>query len=122
MRETIAKTDVKRESGHLYFIKKGDIWSAPLKKPGQPKGKQVKAASTGVEMDYSKYMYFVGTDNSGNLIVERTERQVGGSKRAKKPAAKKPAAKKASPKKGAAKKPAAKKPAKKAGGKKGKKR
>ena len=121
MRETIAKTDVKRESGHLYFIKKGDIWSAPLKKPGQPKGKQVKAASTGVEMDYSKYMYFVGTDNSGNLIVERTERQVGGSKRAKK--SKSAPAKKASPKKGAAKKPAAKKTAaKKAGGKKGKKR
>jgi DNA-binding protein HU-beta len=126
MRETIAKTDVKRESGHLYFIKKGDIWSAPLKKPGQPKGKQVKAASTGVEMDYSKYMYFVGTDNNGNLIVERTERQVGGSKRAK-PAKKAaaPAAKKAAPaaKKAPAKKaPAKKAPAKKAPAKKSKKK
>ena len=122
MRETVAKTDVKRESGHLYFIKKGDIWSAPLKKPGQPKGKQVKAASTGVELDYSKYMYFVGTDNSGNLVVERTERQVGGSKRSKKGASK-PAAKKASSGKKGAKKPAAKKAsAKKSGGKKGKKK
>ena len=121
MRETIAKTDVKRESGHLYFIKKGDIWSAPLKKPGQPKGKQVKAASTGVELDYSKYMYFVGTDNSGNLVVERTERQVGGSKRAK--SSKKAAPKKAAGGKKGAKKPVAKKAsAKKAGGKKGKKR
>ena len=122
MRETIAKTDVKRESGHLYFIKKGDIWSAPLKKPGQPKGKQVKAASTGVELDYSKYMYFVGTDSSGNLVVERTERQVGGSKRAK--SAKKAAApkKSAGGKKGA-KKPVAKKAsAKKAPAKKGKKK
>ncbi|MDX2087082.1 MAG: hypothetical protein SFX73_04485 [Kofleriaceae bacterium] len=123
MRETIAKTDVKRESGHLYFIKKGDIWSAPLKKPGQPKGKQVKAASTGVELDYSKYMYFVGTDNSGNLIVERTERQVGGSKRASKGGKKAAPAKKAAAKKPAAKKaPAKKAPAKKAGGKKGKKK
>ncbi|HVK85340.1 MAG TPA: hypothetical protein VM513_14580 [Kofleriaceae bacterium] len=122
MRETIAKTDVKRESGHLYFIKKGDIWSAPLKKPGQPKGKQVKAASTGVELDYSKYMYFVGTDNSGNLVVERTERQVGGSKRAKS-SSKKAAPKKAAGGKKGAKKPVAKKAsAKKAGGKKGKKR
>lgn len=25
MRETIAKTDVKRESGHLYFIQKSSI-------------------------------------------------------------------------------------------------
>jgi hypothetical protein len=111
MRETVAKTDVKREKGNLYFIKKGDIWSAPLKKPGQPKGKQAKAASTGVELDYSKYMYFVGTDNSGNLIVERTERQVGGSKR-----------KKGGAKKGGAKKTAAKKTAKKGGGKKGAKK
>jgi hypothetical protein len=117
-RETIAKTDVKREKGNLYFIKKGDIWSAPLKKPGQPKGKQVKAAATGVELDYSKYMYFVGTDGGGNLIVERTERQVGGTKRkAKKGAAPKKA------KKGGAKKTSAKKTGGgKKGGKKGKKK
>lgn len=113
-RETIAKTGVKREKGFLYFIKKGDVWSAPLKKPGQPKGKQAKAAATGVELDYSKYMYFVGTDSSGDLIVERTERQVGGSKRKAKKGG-------GGAKKGA-KKSAAKKTAKKGGGKKGAKK
>jgi hypothetical protein len=106
-RETIATTDVEAMPGHLYFVSKGDVWMAPLKKPGQPKGKKVKAAATGVETDYSKYMYFVGRKN-GKLIVERTERQVGGSKRAKA--------------KGSAKKGAVKKTAKKAAGKKGKKK
>lgn len=119
MRETIAKTGVKRESGYLYFVKKGDIWSAPLKKPGQPKGKQVKAAATGVDMDYTKYMYFVGTDSNGDLIVERTERQVGGSKRKK--SAKASAPKKTGGGKKGAKKPA-KKPAAKKAAKKGKKK
>jgi hypothetical protein len=121
MRETIAKTGVKRESGYLYFVKDGDIWSAPLKKPGQPKGKQQKAAATGVDLDYSKYMYFVGTDKNGDLILERTERQVGGSKRKKSAAKKTGGGKKGGAKKMAKKGSSAKKGAKK-GGKKGKKR
>jgi hypothetical protein len=57
-------------------------------------------------MDYSKYLYYLDGDGD----VARKERQVGGSKRAKKA--------KAAPKK-AAKKSAAKKTAKKGGGKKG---
>jgi topoisomerase IA-like protein len=86
-----------------------------------PKGKAQKIAATGVDLDYAKYMYYVSTDSNGDLTVERTGRQVGGSKRKAK------GAKKAAPKKAAAKKPAAKKaakkaPAKKAGGKKGKRK
>jgi hypothetical protein len=121
MGETIAKTGVQRDKGLIYYIKGGDVWGSPLKKPNMPKGKAQKIAATGVDLDYANFMYYVSTDKNGELTVERTGRQVGGSKRktkggkapAKKAAAKKPAAKKA---------PAKKAPAKKAGGKKGKRK
>jgi len=115
MGETIAKTGVKRDPGLIYYIKGGDVWGSPLKKAGQTtKGKAQKVATTGIELDYSKFMYYVGTDSGNELVVERTNRQVGGSKRK----SKKSAGKKASaPKRGGAKK-AAKKTMKK-GGKKG---
>ena len=120
MAEKIAKTGIKRDNDLMYYIKGGDVWATPRKKPGQPKGKAAKVAAAGVDMDYSKYLYYLDSDGD----VARQARQVGGSKRKKtaKAAPKKAAAKKPAPKK-AAKKPAAKKPAaKKAGGKKGKKR
>lgn len=122
MGEKIAKLGIKRDNDLMYYIKNGDVWATPRKKPGQPKGKASKVAPAGVEMDYSKYLYYLDGDGD----VARKERQVGGSKRksSKKAAAPKKAAPKkpAAAKKGAAKKPAAKKPAKKAGGKKGKKK
>jgi len=114
MGEKIAKLGIKRDNDLMYYIKKGDVWATPRKKPGQPKGKASKVADAGIEMDYSTYLYYLDGDGD----VARKERQVGGSKRkgaSKKPAAKKPAAKKAPAKKAAAKKA----PAKKAGGKKG---
>ena len=113
MGEKIAKTGIKRDNDLMYYIKGGDVWATPRKKPGQPKGKAQKVAAAGIEMDYSKYLYYLDGDGD----VARKERQVGGSKRKK--SAKAAAPKKSSAKKGAAKKPAAKKPAKKAGGKKG---
>ncbi|MEJ7604206.1 MAG: hypothetical protein WKG01_40450 [Kofleriaceae bacterium] len=126
MGEKIAKTGIKRDNDLMYYIKTGDVWATPRKKPGQPKGKAAKVAAAGIEMDYSKYLYYLDGDGD----VARKERQVGGSKRktTKKAAPKKAAASKAAPKKAAAKKapakkaPAKKAPAKKAGGKKGKKK
>ena len=120
MGEKIAKTGIKRDNDLMYYIKTGDVWATPRKKPGQPKGKAQKVAAAGIEMDYSKYLYYLDGDGD----VARKERQVGGSKRKKtaKAAPKKAAAKKAPAKKAAAKKPAKKAPAKKAGGKKGKKK
>jgi hypothetical protein len=121
MGEKIAKLGIKRDNDLMYYIKNGDVWATPRKKPGQPKGKAAKVAAAGVEMDYSKFLYYLDGDGD----VARKERQVGGSKRKKsaKAAAPKKAAKpKASAKKGAAKKAPAKKAAKKAGGKKGKKK
>ena len=119
MGEKIAKLGIKRDNDLMYYIKTGDVWATPRKKPGQPKGKASKIAAAGIDMDYSKYLYYLDGDGD----VARKERQVGGSKRkksakaapkkaakkpAKKPAAKKPA-KKPAAKKGAAKKPAKKK-------------
>jgi hypothetical protein len=123
MGEKIAKLGIKRDNDLMYYIKNGDVWATPRKKPNQPKGKAAKVAAAGVEMDYSKFLYYLDGDGD----VARKERQVGGSKRkksAKAAAPKKAAAKpKASAKKGAAKKAPAKKAAKKsAGGKKGKKK
>ena len=130
MGEKIFKTGIKRDNDLMYYIKGGDVWATPRKKPGQPKGKAQKVANAGIEMDYSKYLYYLDGDGD----VARKERQVGGSKRKskksaapKKAAAKKAAPKKAAPKKAAAKKAPAKKAAKKTGGgkkggKKGKKK
>ena len=119
MGEKIAKLGIKRDNDMMYYIKGGDVWATPRKKPGQPKGKAAKVAAAGIDMDYSKYLYYLDGDGD----VARKERQVGGSKRkssGRKAAAPKKA--KAAPKKAAAKKPAAKKAAKKGGGKKGKRK
>ncbi|MEO8704334.1 MAG: hypothetical protein ABI867_30045 [Kofleriaceae bacterium] len=113
MGEKIAKLGIKRDNDLMYYIKKGDVWATPRKKPNQPKGKASKVADAGIEMDYSKYLYYLDGDGD----VARKERQVGGSKRKKTKSSSSSAPKK----KAAAKKPAAKKPAakKSGGGKKG---
>jgi hypothetical protein len=117
MGEKIAKLGIKRDNDMMYYIKTGDVWATPRKKPGQPKGKAAKVAAAGVEMDYSKYLYYLDGDGD----IARKERQVGGSKRKSSKAAKAPA-KKAAPKKAAKKAPAKKAAAKKGGGKKGKRK
>jgi len=110
MAEKVAKTGITRDNEFMYYVKKGDAWRVPRKKPGQPKGKAEKVAAAGIEMDYGKFIYFIDSDGD----IARQARQVGGSKRKSTPKAKKPAAKKAAAKKPAPKKAAAKKPAKKA--------
>ena len=118
MGEKLAKLGIKRDNDLMYYIKTGDVWATPRKKPNQPKGKPTKIAAAGIEMDYSKYLYYLDGDGD----VARKERQVGGSKRKKAAKAAAPkkakAAKKTGGKKAAAKKPAAKK----GGGKKGKRK
>ena len=83
MGEKIFKTGIKRDNDLMYYIKGGDVWATPRKKPGQPKGKAQKVANAGIEMDYSKYLYYLDADGD----VARKERQVGGSKRKSKKAA-----------------------------------
>jgi hypothetical protein len=119
MGEKIKELKIKRDNDLMYYIKGGDVWATPRKKPGQPKGKATKIAAAGIDMDYGRYLYYLDGDGD----VARKERQVGGSKRkskAKKAPAKKPA-KKPAAKKAPAKKPAAKKAAPKKAAKKGKK-
>ncbi len=116
MGEKIAKLGIKRDNDMMYYIKSGDVWATPRKKPGQPKGKAAKVAAAGIDMDYSKYLYYLDGDGD----VARKERQVGGSKR--KSSKKAAAPKKAKAAKKSAAKKTAKKGAKKAGGKKGKRR
>ncbi len=115
MGEKIAKLGIKRDNNLMYYIKQGDVWATPRKQPGQPKGKAAKVAQAGVEMDYSKYLYYLDGDGD----VARKERQVGGSKRKK---SAKAAPKKAKGAKKSAAKKTAKKTAKKGGGKKGKRK
>jgi hypothetical protein len=120
MGEIVSKTGVKYDTDYIFYIKGGDVWGSPRKKPGQPKaGKAKQFASTDIKRD-NAYMYYVKRDNNEDIVVERVARQVGGSKRKAKGGAKKSASKKS------AKKPAAKKSAKKSaskkGGKKGKRK
>ena len=116
MGEKIAKTGIKRDNDLMYYIKGGDVWATPRKKPGQPKGKAQKVANAGIEMDYSKYLYYLDGDGD----VARKERQVGGSKR--KSSKKASAPKKSKGAKKSAAKKTAKKAGKKGGGKKGKRK
>lgn len=75
MAQTIATTTTRRQPGFLYYIKGGDIWASPMKKPGgkSAKGKAQKVVATGVALDYTKYLYFVGT-KAGCLTVDRAVR------------------------------------------------
>jgi hypothetical protein len=118
MGEKIAKLGIKRDNDMMYYIKNGDVWATPRKKPGQPKGKAAKVAAAGVEMDYSKYLYYLDGDGD----VARKERQVGGSKRKSKAKKTGGGKKGGAAKKSTAKKSSAKKPAGKKGAKKGKKK
>jgi hypothetical protein len=112
MAENILKTDVKRDKNTLYWVDKGGVFAKPRKQPGVPEGKKTKVADHDIDLDRTKYLYFLKGDP---LIIARAERQVGGSKRKK-------AAKKAGGgKKGGAKR-TVKKAAKKGGKKGGKKR
>ena len=36
MGEKIFKTGIKRDNDLMYYIKSGDVWATPRKKPGQP--------------------------------------------------------------------------------------
>jgi hypothetical protein len=118
MGEKIAKLGIKRDNDMMYYIKGGDVWATPRKKPGQPKGKAAKVAAAGIDMDYSKYLYYLDGDGD----VARKERQVGGSKRKSTKKAAAPKKAKAAKKAPAKKAPAKKGAAKKGGGKKGKRK
>jgi hypothetical protein len=87
MSEKIAKLGIERDNDLMYYIKNGAVWATPRKKPGQPKGKPRLIEDAGIEMDYSRYLYFLDGDGD---ISRKARAQGGGKRRSKK--ADKPAA------------------------------
>jgi hypothetical protein len=80
MTDKIARIGIERDNDLMYYVKSdGNVWATPRKKPGQPKGKPKKIADTGLDLDYTRYLYFIDSDGD----VARKERANGGSKRAK---------------------------------------
>lgn len=77
MSEKIARLGIERDNNLMYFIKNGAVWATPRKQKGQPKGKAQLIEDPGIEMDYSKYIYFLDKDGD----VARKERASGGGKR-----------------------------------------
>jgi hypothetical protein len=85
MSDKITRLGIERDNDLMYYIKNGDVWATPRKQKGQPKGKAQKVAAAGLEMDYSKYIYYLDGDGD----VARKERHLGGGgKRAKTTSAK----------------------------------
>jgi hypothetical protein len=77
MSDKIARLGIERDNNLMYYIKDGDVWAVPRKQPGQPKGKAERVASPGIEMDYSRFLYFLDRDGD----VARKERASGGAGR-----------------------------------------
>jgi hypothetical protein len=69
--ERVASTGLTRKPGLMYFVKQGAVWSVPMKKPGKPKGRAERLAKLDIDLDYSKYLYYL----SGKLEVMRTKRK-----------------------------------------------
>jgi len=77
MSDKIARLGIERDNDKMYYIKNGDVWAVPRKQKGQPKGRPEKVAPTGLELDYSKYIYYLDGDGD----VARKARALGGSRR-----------------------------------------
>lgn len=77
MADKIARLGIERDNDLMYYIKNGDVWAVPRKQKGKPKGKPEKVASTGLELDYSKYLYFLDGDGD----VARKARALGGGRK-----------------------------------------
>ncbi len=106
MAQKVAKLGIQRDNNYLYYIKGGDVWQVPRKRPGMKKQKGAKLAPGGVTME-SGFIYFL--DKAGDIA--RVKAAVGGQKRKKKvrrtatrTTAKKVKAKRAAPKRAAARK------------------
>lgn len=74
MSDKIARLGIERAKDMMYYVKDGDVWATQLRRAGEPKGRPQKVASTGLEMDYSQYIYFLDRDGD----VARKERALGG--------------------------------------------
>jgi hypothetical protein len=74
MAEKIAKLGIKRDENFLYYLKGGDVWAAPKRKPGQPRGEAFMVVAVGLEIDLSQYSYEIDDDGD----ITRSPRAVRG--------------------------------------------
>ena len=79
MSDKIARLGIERDNDLMYYIKNGDVWATPRKQKGQPKGKAKKIAAAGLELDYSRFIYYLDGDGD----VARKARALGGGRKAK---------------------------------------
>jgi hypothetical protein len=80
MSDKIAKLGIERDNDLMYYIKSdGNVWATPRKKPGQAKGKPKTIADTDLDLDYTRYIYFLDGDGD----VARKERAQGGKRKSK---------------------------------------
>jgi hypothetical protein len=84
MAKKLVKTGIKRDKDHMYYIKAGAVWAAPMKRKGKKAGKKTKVVQfcKPGEMDYSKNIYFV--DKQGDVAVAARGRKKAAKKTAKK--------------------------------------
>jgi len=78
MGKEIAKTNVKREKGYLYFLnKKGDVAKVQMKRAGKKTNKtQTVVAKCGIKRK-TGYLYYL--DKKGNVCEAKMQR--GGKKK-----------------------------------------
>lgn len=65
MAKKLYKTGIKRDKDHMYYIKAGAIWAAPMKRKGKKtSGRKVKIEqfAKADELDYSKFLYYIDKD------------------------------------------------------------
>jgi hypothetical protein len=69
MAERITSTGIRRDPDLMYYIKGGDVWASPRKKPGKAKGKARRVLELGLTLDYSRFLYYL--DDKLNVMRSR---------------------------------------------------
>jgi len=73
MGEKIFKTGIKRDNDLMYYIKGGDVWATPRKKPGKPAMTGVVNVNRATEAEL-RLLPGIGKRRA-QLIVERRDRK-----------------------------------------------
>jgi hypothetical protein len=85
MAKKLYKTRIERDKDHMYYIKAGAIWAAPMKRKGKKtSSKKVKIVqfAGADDLDYSKNLYFI--DKDGDVAFATRGRKKTAKKAAKK--------------------------------------
>ena len=79
----IARVGIQRDPGFLYYLKDGDVWRSPMKRPGmKAKGKAERVASVGARVDFSTSIAYL--DSDGDIATKpRANAKKSGKKKSK---------------------------------------